>query len=59
MQEDKLKSFLEGIGAMGESLFVFYSSMINAGFDEGKALALTIAFLNSVIALGSDKGGEK
>lgn len=59
MQEDKLKGFLEGIGAIGESLFVFYSSMINVGFDEEKALALTIAFLQSMLALIDGKGGEK
>ena len=53
LPNDKIKNLIEGVGVLGETLKIFYTSMINAGFDEGHAFALTIAFMQTIISSGT------
>ena len=56
--EDKIKEIMTGIGAMSETLYLFYSSCKNAGFDEDKAMTLTVAFMASLVSGGAKKGEQ-
>ena len=56
--EDKIRDIMTGIGATSETLYLFYSSCKKAGFDEDKAMTLTLAFMASLVAGGTKKGEQ-
>lgn len=53
--EEKINELIDSIGAVAETLKIFYDKLIDQGFDEGKAIALTIGLMRVLfINHGSD-----
>jgi hypothetical protein len=46
---EQLESFIQGIGALTESLRLFYDSCIKQKFTPQQALTLTIGFMQSTL----------
>ncbi len=40
MQNDEVKKLIDSVGALAEMLWVFYSELMNNGFETGEALAM-------------------
>lgn len=55
---EQVLKFLNGIGALAESCHALYSSFIDSGFDDQKALWLTGEYLKSMVNLSASAKKE-
>ncbi len=56
---EQLKNLINAAGVMAEMTKVQYDAMLNAGFDEGKALYLSAEFMKKLLELAKDKETQK
>lgn len=57
--EEKIRELENAVGALAEMTHIFYESMIRSGFEEPKAFALTIAFMQTAFSNTVNREGDK
>lgn len=57
-KNEAINNFIQGFGALGESLFIFHTSMVNAGFTSAEALELTKICLTDMLMQARRKAEE-
>lgn len=52
--EEKINELVSSIGAVAETLKIFYDRLIDQGFDEVKAVSLTIGFMKVLFEINHE-----
>lgn len=56
--DNQMNNYIQSMGILAESMFILYSQLIEAGFDDSQAMFFTNEFMLSTIARPISEEGE-